>query len=347
MITQKEMDVVRDMLIKYNSPLFFFDNDVDGLSSFLLLRRFCGKGKGVAIKSFPDLSKAYSRKLYELRPDCIFILDKPLVSKGFLDKAKELNLPVVWVDHHAANHDDSTIYLNPLMNKPKSSEPVSYWAYKITKNKSDDWVSFIGCLADWYIPDFAKSIAKKFPDLISEEQLKSVGKSLYESKFGFIIKLLSFGLKDRTSNVVNMLKFLIEIQTPYEILKQNTKTKQVYHRFNQINRHYTKLIQKAKTYARSKLLFFQYGGSLSLSAELSNELYYNFPDKVVVVAYLKGEKANVSIRGNINVRDIVLESIKDLDASGGGHEHACGATIKVEDLPLFKERIIRLMPKIK
>ena len=271
-----------------------------------------------------------------------------MVAQGFLDKAKDLNLPVVWIDHHITQkHDNNIIYLNPLMNEPRSNEPVSYWTYRITKNKNDDWISFLGCLADWYIPDFARDIVKKFPDLISEEQLKLIGKTLYESKFGFIIKLLSFGLKDRTSNVVKMLKFLINVQTPYELLKQNTKTKQIYHRFEQINRHYTKLIQKARSHARSKILFFQYGGSLSLSAELSNELYYNFPDKVIVVAYLKGEKANVSIRGNVNVRQLVLEAIKDLDASGGGHEHACGATIKVEDLPLFKERLIRLMPKKK
>jgi single-stranded DNA-specific DHH superfamily exonuclease len=267
-----------------------------------------------------------------------------LIAQGFLDKASSLNLPIVWIDHHLKQQPiDDILYLNPLMHEPKSNEPVSYWAYNITKNKNDDWIAFLGCLADWYIPDFANNVMKKYPDLINEEQLNKSEKALYESKFGFIVKLLSFALKDRTSNVVNMLKLLVNISTPYELLEQNNKTKQIYHRFKQINRHYTRLIEKAKSHARSKLLFFQYGGSLSLSAELSNELYYNFPNRVIVVAYLKGEKANVSIRGNTNVRDIIIEAIKGLDATGGGHEHACGATVKVEDLPLFRERLIKLI----
>jgi len=164
MIKQKQMDVVREMLLKYNNPLFFFDNDADGLSSFLLLRRFCGNGKGVAIKSFPELSVAYSRKLYELKPDLVFILDKPLVAKGFLNKAKELNLPIVWIDHHLVNHYDGITYLNPLIEEPKSNEPVSYWTYRITENKSDEWMSFIGCLADWYILNFEEAVRKKFLD---------------------------------------------------------------------------------------------------------------------------------------------------------------------------------------
>ena len=52
-----------------------------------------------------------------------------------------------------------------------------------------------------------------------------------------------------------------------------------------------------------------------------------------------GIKANISVRGK-NVRDLVLKAIEGLeDATGGGHEEAVGARIKIEDLEVFRERI--------
>ena len=45
-------------------------------------------------------------------------------------------------------------------------------------------------------------------------------------------------------------------------------------------------------------------------------------------------KANISVRGK-KIRDKVLMAIRDLDdATGGGHEDAVGAKIKVEDIIL-------------
>jgi len=162
---------------------------------------------------------------------------------------------------------------------------------------------------------------------------------LYETEFGRIAKILSFALKDKTSNVVRMLKFLIKVETPYEILEENNKTRTIYYRFRQINRKYEKLLEKAKKFARRKLLFFQYGGNLSISGELANELFHLYPDKVIAVAYIKGEEAKISFRGNINIRSIVARMVKEFDGRGGGHEKACAATLPVSDLPKFKEKL--------
>ena len=92
-----------------------------------------------------------------------------------------------------------------------------------------------------------------------------------------------------------------------------------------------------------KILYFQYGGSLSLSANLANQLSYEFPDKIIVVAYLKGDVANISLRGR-GVRDLTLKSIEDIEgATGGGHEDATGVKMSVSDLPKFKEKINELI----
>ena len=100
MLTKKQIDEIRQHLDKAQNPVFFFDNDPDGLCSFLLLQRYIERGKGVPIKSFPELTEDYFRKVNELNADYIFILDKPVVSQEFFKRVEEINMPIVWIDHH-------------------------------------------------------------------------------------------------------------------------------------------------------------------------------------------------------------------------------------------------------
>lgn len=154
-------------------------------------------------------------------------------------------------------------------------------------------------------------------------------------------RILSFGLKDRTTNVINMLKFLKTVKSPYELLDQDSRTHSFQKRFIQIDSKYQKLLKKAVSAGKKqeKILFFQYGGDLSISAELANELWYIFKEKVIAVIYIKGSKANVSVRGR-NIRQGFLNSIEGFEgANGGGHENAVGGQIKIEDMEKFRENL--------
>ena len=126
MLTQKQITEIREHLDKAQNPLFFFDNDPDGLCSFLLLQRFAEKGKGIPIRSFPELKEDYFKRVQELNTDYIFVLDKPLVSDEFFNKAREFNIPVVCIDHHDSGREipEFVNYYNPLFNKEKSSESL-------------------------------------------------------------------------------------------------------------------------------------------------------------------------------------------------------------------------------
>jgi single-stranded DNA-specific DHH superfamily exonuclease len=78
---------------------------------------------------------------------------------------------------------------------------------------------------------------------------------------------------------------------------------------------------------------------LSISSEVSNRIFYFYPDKYTVIAFKKGGISNLSLRGE-DVRGIlekVLNSGEFEGATGGGHEKAVGARIKTEDLKKFKE----------
>lgn len=338
-----EVSEVRKLLDSAQNPLFFFDNDPDGLASFLLLRRYINNGKGVVIKSFPELNASYVRKLHEFKPDYIFILDKPLIDPLFIEAAIKLGINIVWIDHHPPqNNDNEVYYFNPLLREAKTNEPVAYWCYKIADRKEDMWISLIGCVSDWFLPDFYLDFAKDYQDLCSNN-LKNAADVLYTTQIGKFAKILSFALKDKTSNVINMLKLLIKIKSPYELLEDNIKTKSIYYRYNQINRKYTKLIEKAKVLSSKKIIFFQYGGDLSISGELANELFYLFPEKIICVAYLKCNEATVSFRANIEIREKVAEAMKGIEGRSGGHKNACAAKLSIIDLPKLKENLEKLL----
>ena len=344
MLTEKQLDEIKKHLEKAQNPVFFFDNDPDGLCSFLILRRYLGRGKGVAIKSFPDLDAGYFRKIRELNADYIFILDKPIISKNFLKEVEENNIPLVWIDHHDIQGEipDFIFYYNPYLGEDKSNEPVTYWCHKIAQKKEDIWISVVGCISDKFVPGFYNEFEKQYPEL--SVSYKNAFDIFYKSRIGKIAKIFSFALKDRTTNVVNMLRFLMKINSPYDVLEENSKNFTMHHRFNHINLKYEKLLKKAEIVGKTsgKILFFQYGGDLSISSDLSNELSYKYPRKVIVVVYVSGVKANISIRGK-NIRDLVLKSIEGLEnATGGGHEDAVGAQVKIEDLEVFRENLNEL-----
>jgi len=343
MLNEKQIAEIREHLNKAHNPVFFFDNDVDGLCSFLILQRYCEKGRGVAIKSFPELSSEYFRKVHELNADYIFVLDKPMISKEFFEEAEKFNIPIVWIDHHDLDVKIPNFvnYYNPSLNKTKSG-PTTYLCYQASEKKDDLWIAVVGSISDRFMPNFYSEFREKYPELsIDSEDAFEVR---YKSQIGKIVKILSFALKDRTTNVVNMMRFLMKVRTPYEVLEESKANYTMHQRFNQIDSKYQLLIEKAERVKSSeKLLLFQYSGDLSISSDLANELCYRFPEKIIIVAFVSGIKANISARGK-NVRKIVLKAIEGFqDSTGGGHEEAVGAKIRAEDLEEFGRRIEKLI----
>jgi len=348
MLNKKQIEEIKKHLDRAQNPIFFFDNDPDGLCSFLLLQRYIGRGKGVAIKSFPALDANYFRKIKELDADYVFILDKSIVAEGFWKEVDQINIPVVCIDHHDVDRNiipDFVNYYNPIFNKQKGSEPVSHLCYQVVDNKEDLWIAVVGCIADKFIPEYYADFRKQFPELsVDADDAFDI---VYKSQIGKVSQIFSFALKDRTTNVVSMLRFLMKAKGPYEVLEESSKNYAMHKRFNEIDKKLNKLFKKAKDvgYSCGNLLFFQYGGDLSISSDLSNILRYFFPTKYVIVAYITGAKANISARGE-GIRNILLKAIENLeDATGGGHENAVGAKIQVEDLEKFKENLEKLLTK--
>lgn len=338
MLDKKEILEIREQLENSVSPLFYFDNDQDGLCSYLLLRRFIGRGNGVPVKTSP-LNMDYYRRINEFNPDIVFILDQPTVSFDFFEELNKNGIKIVWIDHHEIEKKNIPAYVNyynPLYAKDKINIPVTAICYEITKREEDLWLAVIGTIADKFIMPFYFEFLRKYPDLgLDSNDAFDV---FYNSQIGKISRMLGIGLKDRTTNVVKMMKFLYTIRTPYQILEENKENYSLHHRFLEIDQKFKKYIEKAKTsYGGEKMLFFKYSGDTSMSADISNKLSYLFPGIYIIVAFIKEGRVNLSLRGE-NVREITAKVMKDINlGSSGGHENAIGAQINYKDLDLFIE----------
>ena len=205
------------------------------------------------------------------------------------------------------------------------------------------WIGVIGCISDYFVPEFYSDFRKKFADLTIDS--KDAFEIIYNSKIGEIATMFGFALMDRTTNVINMLKLLMKVKSPYDVLEENTKTHSMHSRSNELYEKYKRLIEKAKEGIKDsdKLVFFKYGGDTGMSAEISNRLKYLFPEKVIVVVREKEARASLSIRGK-GIKNKVVKIIEEFEsATGGGHEDAVGAQIKLEDLGKFERELRKVV----
>lgn len=345
MFTKKQVAEIKEHLAAAQNPLIYYDNDPDGLCSYLILRRYLGRGKGVAIKSYPDLNAQYAKKVQELQADYVFILDKPVIAQEFLEELDKFQVPIVIIDHHDLDneymhkHSNVSVY-NPTKNKgkDKSSEPVTALIFSVTQRAQDIWLALMGCIADHYLPPFSKEFEEHYPQYWGK--VKEPFDAYYRTEIGKLAQAVSFGLKDSISHVIALQKFLIDCSGPQDILAELESNALFRKRYEEIKKKYALLLAEAKEQPADKLIFFSYSGDLSISAELANELSYYNQKKYIAVAYIKGNIANISLRGK-NVKAKLESVLKKLEhASGGGHTDAVGARIQATDIEKFKDELM-------
>jgi single-stranded DNA-specific DHH superfamily exonuclease len=344
MLSDSRLDEVREYLEKAQNPIFFYDNDADGFCSYIILRRFLKRGKGVAIKSYPDLQESYLRKVDEFNSDLVVVLDKPLISKEFVDELSKRSLPLIWLDHHDLPQPEfnygQIFRFNSSLEGGRKSEPTTSIAYNITRNKEDSWIAVMGCIADHNLPFFLGDFVERYPEFW-KKGIKEPFEAYYNTEIGQIAQSIGFGLKDSISNVVMMQNFFIECKSPKEVLVESSKNEAFRKKIKEIKKKYYSLLDKAKSIKINNLLFFTYSGDLSISSELANELSYLNPGKYIVVAFLKGNTVNISMRGK-DVSDLLGKVLKTIEgASGGGHQMAVGARMRSDRLEEFKEMIVK------
>ena len=313
MIPQEQLDNLKDHLVHAENPLFFFDDDVDGLCAFLLLQELNHNSHYMLLKGGPELTIEYLYKIKEISPDLVIILDKPQVSQEFLDN---VHVPVFWLDHHPLIQRKGVHYLNPLLNDNHDNRPTTYWAAKIT-NKHN-WIAVLGCISDWFLPEYIDEFIQKNPDLITTRDIEHI---LYESPLGAINRTCYFLLKGKTSDVKKRIHLLTSVAKAHK--------------------EFDTMLERAKKEIHDNdmfLIFIYESTKNSYTKEIANYFSYLYPEKFIIVGRTKQHSIRMSLRYRKEpIPHMLSEIFTHLQGYGGGHEHACGAHISEEDLPQFIE----------
>lgn len=334
-LNKKQINEIREELQTCKKPLIFFHDDADGLCSFLLFYRFIGEGKGIIIKTTPKIDDKFVRKVEEYQPDKVFIVDIAIVEQEFLD---EVNVPVIWIDHHQPLERKKVKYYNPRNDGSNDNQPVSFLNHQIVGENM--WISMIGSVGDWFWPDYADDFKEKYPDLIDKE-INDPETALFESKIGVLVDCMSFCMKGTTNDAMKYVKVWTRIKSPYEILNSETPAgKYIFKRYNEIHKQYVELRDLAlKQKQKKDMIVFTYKhDKMSFTKEIANEFLHRFPDKIIVIAREKSGEMKMSIRSKHKILPPILtKALEDVEGYGGGHEHACGANVKKKDFDQFIE----------
>jgi len=339
---------IRSLLKKSNNILYFYDDDPDGLVSYLLLKRGFGKGTGVIIR-VRGLSlneeELYLRKISEHNPDLVVFLDKPTLNQDVFDK---ISVKKIWIDHHDVVDVKGVYYYNPRIKNKRDNKPTSYICYKITRK--DLWLGAVGSVADWSLALF-KEFKKRYPDLVDGKLFKNIKADdvLYNTKLGELVRIFSFILKGKTSEVKNNIEMLARINDPYEILDKKTENGRVlFESAEKINKKYELLLKRALDEVRKnkgKIAAFRYASDeVSFTSDLANELIHRYPKKIIAVSRIKDEMIRISLRtslNNVELPGVINKIFSEMKGSGGGHEHAAAVEIHKDDF----EKFIKLLRK--
>ncbi|MGM5485221.1 MAG: DHH family phosphoesterase [Nanobdellota archaeon] len=329
---------LKEELDSCKNPLFLYDDDPDGLSSYLILRRYKGEGHGTFVKSVPRVGEMFLRQVEKHDPDKIFILDIPNIDEVFLEG---INVPIVWVDHH--EHESQPEYIvsiNPHDEEYPENISTTEICYKAVEE--DLWIAALGAIGDWTLPSYLPEFIKEYPDLIGEMP-SSPSEALFDTKFSELITTISMVLKGDTNHGKRCVKKLLEIKSPYEIINRTSQQGDyIARKVKPMYEEYKALLDRALEQEEEDgiISFIYEAKNYSFSKEISNYLQHRNPDKVIIVGRKKNGEYKLSIRGQqINIPPKLEKALVDIDGYGGGHEHACGSCINAEHFDVFIEQL--------
>lgn len=379
---EKKISNIRKLIGNAEKPIVFFDTDTDGSCSYLQLKKTFSNISDAS--PFGKSHDSQKRALDNIKNkhDLVVFFDTPYISDESFEKIKEKK--IIWIDHHKLD-DNSIInkyditYLNPLDYDKKDHRCSSYWAYRICNKKENLYYAALASVADFYLLDVLAKLYEYDPSAfrllfkMNDEKREELFRFIRSHKFNddktqeerkYWIQYLSYdcGLIEY-KNFFDLLYKLDDIDSmrvlkrveklsPMELRTELSAGKgEGFEEFARVQNNYKKYIKKALDSVNNndELIYFHHTGKMSFNRQISEELAYRLKNwKVIFTSYKKDSKEfySCSFRGNnYDVRSLVLDSLKDLEGQGGGHEFASGALVKKMDFEVFKRRVFEKFEK--
>ena len=325
------MERVREAISAASNPIVFFDDDADGIASFLLLQHVLGDTLYAPMKKRPNLGETLSELATQLGADLKIVLDVAVLEDVFLSTPPQ----TVWIDHHDEQDPRGAIYLN-------GSVPTSMLVYELFSGPK--WIAAAGAVGDYHIPSFIEELRHEHPELVpSFERVEDL---VFSSPLGELALIFETCVKGTIREARRKLDVLRRIKDPEELLEGTTTEGIIIRRAYERDRaEYRGYLAEALEHAKGseKLFVYRYAHSgHTFTAQLSNELAYTLPDHVVIVAAEYAGAYRLSIRSHAReLPELLARALIGIEGSGGGHPHACGANVKSEDFERFLENLRR------
>ncbi len=313
------------------------DNDQDGITSSVQLKKYFSSKKIVSEVFFYD---HYSKKLsipveefIRFSPEKTVFLDLSdgIVSDALLQVGKHTG-PFLVVDHHQSESIKNDAF-HYIVIKPWSFSTIEPSKYPTTKMVADlfapiDWICSIGIVGDFAFEqwkDYLDKVKKKYrlnqKDLLNMDELVGCVSSQYSERIN------------------TLFNFLCSAKYPRELLKSeffalkilfDKKLVALKERFD----------KEAECYSEGVCFFH---ADPRFSSKLSNIISVERKNMVVIIFELPGPMMKCSIRRQdfkINCGDLAKQcTIGLVNAKGGGHIPAAGATFIPQDLEKFKTNV--------
>ena len=342
-------------------------DDCDGVCSGVLAGKIVERGEGNKISMFttrfaPKVTDDLYKDVAALKPELIimsdFVEDTDKSSERFI---KELGCKVVIVDHHVCRDYkfvDGVLYTNPRVDiNPDRYIPASAYMYMIGCEADENfkkylWIATVGTIADYGAADNEELIRKcidKYDDLFDCNSIEN--RDLFKTKFGSISNSIGAVISwDGWSGVDMVTKVLSSVKDPYEFLAAGTpELKKVWNEYRKIEAEIKKVVEdfNVKRKKDGKILMYEVVSKYPLKSKISTIISSQVDDENVVIIWQKeNDKIRASLRnqsGDVDLNKVVCESIKGLDARGGGHPKASGVIVSKKDFDKMLERIVRMV----
>lgn len=347
MLSENKINKLRKEIDESINPLFFYDDDPDGLCSYLLLKRYKKEGHGVFVKALPELNHNFISQVRKYSPDKVFVLDIPKISEDFFDNVKS---PLIWVDHHKHDFQPQRVksFNTHDENVDETNTSTTQICYQVTKQNL--WIATIGAISDWTIPYYLDDFKKMYGDLLPNQNY-SAPEMMFNSPLTDLITMFSFILKGDNNKSKRAIKSLLKIESPYELIEGKSEAaKEIFKKIEPIKKEYDKLLNEASNIkSEGEIIVFIYQEDKnSFTKEISNYLQYKNPNKTIIVGRKRDDEYRISLRSqSYSIPEILNKALTGLEGNGGGHEHACGASIKEHHFEEFINRLKLLFKESK
>lgn len=336
---------------KTDGVVIVFNNDGDGICSCALIMSYLereGHKKPYIITQPMPMDKNLIQRIKTTVPNKIIFLD--LVVDQQEDVAKRVKGfgDILIIDHHQIQknlNSKTMVHFNPRFTDSKVYTSTTYNAYKICSELTDMsdllWLAAVGIISDYALEDSE--------DLVKEiKKTYDVGE-LYPSFLGRIADMIFSTRATKEMSCEQMVEFFLKVKDPKKLeeVEGHGKLIRSYHIIDEeLKAIMTDAL--ANTEKDGRLVLYKIQSKYNLDSIISTKLSERHLDKLLLVYSRNGPKYKVSARNqkkNINAGEVMKKACEGIDAKGGGHEAAAGATVNEKDWDKFLEKVRELANK--